>query len=273
MAVMVPASSLFVSEPPPHLFGNAGNEKKATWTNGNWLKSRFHFSFAEYRDSKRSSFGVLRVMNDDLVQPARGFGTHPHRNMEIVTYIVSGQLTHKDSMGTEETLGRGSVQFMTAGTGVRHSEFNHDPEKPLRFVQMWLMPNRSGLKPNYGGREPAAPTERDGRWAHLAMPVSSKCSPDKPVPINCDANIYAAEIKPGAALEFQLEAGRQAYVLCVEGSATAGGLGAGKLGRHDAMQVVGPGVISFSDAKPVGSTEIRDPEPGCHLLVVEMSQR
>lgn len=100
---------------PPAWFGNPGNENNPKWTNANWLKSRFHFSFAEYNNPKNSNFGVLRVMNDDLVQPSRGFGTHGHREMEICTYVVNGELTHKDSMGTQESLGKGSIQFMTAG--------------------------------------------------------------------------------------------------------------------------------------------------------------
>ena len=127
----------------PHFFmnrfGNGQNPSNdPAWTNNNWLKSRFHFSFAEYHNPKNSSYGVLRVMNDDLVQPKRGFGTHPHRNMEIITYIVHGKLTHKDSMGSAECLGRGSIQFMTAGKGVSHSEYN-DTEKPLRFIQTCVL--------------------------------------------------------------------------------------------------------------------------------------
>ena len=109
---------------PPAWFGNPGNENNPKWTNANWLKSRFHFSFAEYNDPKNSNFGVLRVMNDDLVQPSRGFGTHGHREMEICTYVVHGELTHKDSMGTQESLGKGSIQFMTAGE--------------LPFKRLWL---------------------------------------------------------------------------------------------------------------------------------------
>lgn len=109
----IPNSKLGVSEPNPSWFGNPGNEKNnSNWTNPNWLKSRFHFSFAEYSNPHNMGFGILRVMNDDLVQPNRGFGTHPHRDMEICTYIVEGKLTHKDSMGSQESLGRGGVQFM-----------------------------------------------------------------------------------------------------------------------------------------------------------------
>ena len=106
----IPAERLHVSEPPPHLFGNPPNPggEKRGWSNANWLKSRFHFSFAEYSNHKNASFGVLRVMNDDLVMPKRGFGEHGHANMEIVTYIVEGRLTHQDSTGTSETLGRGA---------------------------------------------------------------------------------------------------------------------------------------------------------------------
>ena len=119
----IPEDSLYHSEPPPSMFGNDENEDSPTWTNPNWLKSRFHFSFAEYHDPSNDHFGVLRVMNDDLVQPLRGFGMHPHRDMEIVTYILEGHLTHQDSMnrGMAQKIGRGSVQFMTAGTGVRET--------------------------------------------------------------------------------------------------------------------------------------------------------
>ena len=130
---------LFKSEPNPAWFGNGPNTAKAAgWDAPNWLTSRFHFAFAEYADQEgaKPGFGVLRVLNDDRVQPARGFGTHGHANMEIVTYVVSGELTHQDSMGTAETLTRGAVQFMTAGRGVRHSEHNLSPDKPLRFIQV-----------------------------------------------------------------------------------------------------------------------------------------
>lgn len=111
---VIPNDKLFVSEPEPQWFGNTGNAvNDPSWTNGNWLKSRFHFSFAEYNNFSNMNFGKIRVLNDDLVQPKRGFGTHPHANMEIVTYVVEGELTHADNMGTKESLGRGSIQFMT----------------------------------------------------------------------------------------------------------------------------------------------------------------
>lgn len=157
-------SKLGVSEPPPEWFGNRPNEAgNKNWTNKNWLKSRFHFSFAEYSNPKNTEFGVLRVMNDDLVQPDRGFGGHPHQNVEIVTYIVQGYLTHKDSMGTEETLTRGDIQFMTAGTGVQHSEHNRNKESVLRFIQIWINTRRRGLVPNYGSAVGSA-EQRKNKW-------------------------------------------------------------------------------------------------------------
>jgi len=235
---VVPRERLFVSQPPPHLFGNAENpspkEARAQgWNNDNWLKSRFHFSFAEYRQGP-GNFGVLRVMNDDLVQPARGFGAHGHSNMEIITFVVDGFLTHKDSMGTEETLGRGSVQFMTAGSGVRHSEHNLDKERPLRFIQSWVTPRRSGLNPNYGsmvGDQVAAEARRQ-RWAQLVGDVAAGSK--APVLINQDCNVFITELSPGAnAPALHVAADRQAYMLCVEGGADAAG-GAAGLSRQQA---------------------------------------
>ena len=176
---------LFVSEPNPQWFGNPPNASEATWTNTNWLKSRFHFAFAEYSNPQNACFGVLRVMNDDLVQPNRGFGTHPHREMEICTYVVEGELTHKDSIGTQETLGPGSVQFMTAGTGVQHSEHNLSATSPLRFIQMWIVPSQRGLAPNYGSACGKSVNLRNG-WTHLVSDVkSAAASPVKIHQVMC----------------------------------------------------------------------------------------
>ena len=174
-----------MSEPNPQWFGNPPNASEATWTNTNWLKSRFHFAFAEYSNPQNACFGVLRVMNDDLVQPNRGFGTHPHREMEICTYVVEGELTHKDSIGTQETLGPGSVQFMTAGTGVQHSEHNLSATSPLRFIQMWIVPSQRGLAPNYGSACGKSVNLRNG-WTRLVSDVkSAAASPVKIHQVMC----------------------------------------------------------------------------------------
>jgi len=187
---------------------------------------------------------VLRVLNDDLVQPSRGFGMHPHRNMEIITFVVDGSLTHKDSMGTEETLGRGSIQFMTAGSGIMHSEHNLDSNRPLRFIQSWVVPRSQGLRPNYGSMlgDDAAAENRKNQWSHVVSDVKSGNN-RAPVQINQDCNVFVAELDSGVeppALE--IVAGRQAYLLIVEGSVM---LGRVHFAQHDAGQLCGGQELSL----------------------------
>jgi redox-sensitive bicupin YhaK (pirin superfamily) len=181
-------------------------------------------------------------MNDDYVQPNRGFGTHGHNNMEIITYIVQGKLTHKDSMGTEETLGRGSVQFMTAGSGVRHSEYNHNKDSGLRFIQTWVTPRKSGLDPNYGSFDPisqhttqtmdsdsssssdttatTATCNARNQWRHMVSDCQNHKFPNTPVKIAQDANLFVTEMDANQTINFDIKQGRMAYMLCVEGSMT-----------------------------------------------------
>lgn len=256
--VKVPKEKLFVSEPDPRMFGNKGNEANLPgWNNGNWLQSRFHFSFAEYSNGP-SNFGVLRVMNDDLVQPKRGFGEHPHQNMEIITFVVDGFLTHQDSMGTRETLGRGSIQFMTAGTGVRHSEHNLDSSTPLRFIQSWIIPRAKGLRPNYGSMvgDAAAEGVRHNQWAHLVSDVDGEKA--TPVQINQDCNVYVTELDAGAVPPpFKIQGGRQAYMLNVEGEVT---IADQRFERHDAAMLQGELVL-----------EVQAGDKGAMVLLFEMS--
>jgi len=231
------------------------------WTNTNWLKSRFHFSFAEYSSRHNTNFGVLRVMNDDLVQPARGFGMHPHRDVEICTYVVEGQLTHADSMGTQETLGPGSIQFMTAGHGVHHSEHNHAPESPLRFVQMWLTPRQQGLQPNYGSFSPALETPEHNVVKHLVSDVQDTAA-DTPVKINTDTNIFVATVTPREHVEIPIKGSRQAYLLCVEGNGTLTLDGkCAELCQHDAAEIHSEGPL-----------KVEAGAGGVHVLVVEMAK-
>ena len=268
----IPESHLYVSEPPPNWFGNGANElTNPLWTNSNWLKSRFHFSFAEYRNPKNTCFGVLRVMNDDLVQGNRGFGTHPHRDVEIVTYIVDGTLTHQDSTGTRESLGRGSVQFMTAGTGIQHSEHNLE-DGPLRFVQIWITPRRTGLTPKYGGFDgttAAAKAARTNALAQLVGDDTQKEHAGAPVQIASDCSMYVAELERGQTVDFALRRGRQAYLLCVEGAVSAGGTASDSgddppraLVRHDAAEFRGEGSLRLT----AGEAE------GAHVLLLEMAE-
>lgn len=261
---VIPNSKLFVSEPDPRWFGNGPNPGvDPAWTNGNWLKSRFHFSFAEYHNPKNNNYGVLRVMNDDLVQPKRGFGEHPHRNMEIITYIVNGKLTHEDSMGNGESLGRGSIQFMTAGTGVYHSEFNHS-EKPLRFIQTWIVPERSGLQPNYGGFDAKGKNEKN-KVNHLASNVKDTTS-QTPVKVNQDVNCYASELELGKTVTLDIAKGRQAYMLCIEGTLKVNGE---TLSRHDGCEIQGDG-----EPITVEATGVEETENGqvAHFLMFEMME-
>jgi len=238
--VKVPQESLYVSEPDPRMFGNGRNVPDADgWNNGNWLKSRFHFNFAEYLGGK-NDFGVVRVMNDDLVQPDRGFGEHPHRDMEIVTYIVDGNLAHKDSMGKKEVLGRGSVQFMTAGSGIQHSEANANKSKPVRFIQTWITPRARGLRPNYGsmvGNESAGVARRN-QWAHVVSDVDSQAV-RTPVQINQDCNMHVTELDPStSAPTVTVGEGRQAYMLVMEGEVAL--QSGSSFSRHDAAEIYGP---------------------------------
>jgi len=256
----IPSSLLYVSEPNPRHFGNQPNPASAAhWTNSNWLKSRFHFSFAEY-DDNHSNFGVLRVLNDDLVQPQRGFGTHPHRNMEIVTYIVHGNLTHKDSMGTEETLGRGSVQFMTAGTGVYHSEHNLHPTEPLRFLQLWINPRQFNLPPNYGSMvAPSDKSCRHNKWMHIVSDVRNE--EKVPIKVNQDVNIHVTELDKDSHVDFTVRLDRQAYFVCVEGNLS---LNDENLSQQDAAEISG-----ISGEIPLKVTALNGPATA---MIIEMAK-
>ena len=183
-----------------------------------WLKSRFHFSFAEYRNPDNINFGALRVMNDDLVQAHTGFGKHPHNDMEIITYVLRGKLTHEDSMGNKESLERGAIQYMSAGTGIIHSEMNEDDEE-AHFIQTWIIPNEKNLKPQYGSKSFDL-SERHNKWLCLVGPKGS----DTSIPIYQDASMYASEIDAGTTLAFDLKEGRQLYIKVMEGDATINGI-------------------------------------------------
>jgi redox-sensitive bicupin YhaK (pirin superfamily) len=204
-------------------------------------------------------------MNDDLVQAHRGFGMHPHRDVEIVTYIVDGVLTHQDSTGTCESLGRGSVQFMSAGQGIMHSEHNHE-DAPLRFVQIWINTRRNGIEPEYGGFDGTTSVARAARTNSLAQLVGDR-NQDRdaaaPVKIEQDARMFVSELEPGKTVSLPLPKGRQAYLLCVEGAVTAREAAGGdlyELVRHDAAEIRGDGTLDLSASAQ-----------GAHVLLLEMA--
>lgn len=196
-----------------------------------WLDSHFHFSFADYYNPSNVHFGVLRVLNDDIVRAGTGFDTHPHENMEILSYVVNGELTHGDSMGNQRTLTHGQVQYMSAGTGVTHSERNRGTE-PLRFVQVWIYPDKKGYDPNYGDVMFEFEDRRD-KWLPIAASTEHMNS-EAPIRIHADANIYATIISKGKEMTFDVKEGRQAYMVLLEGEAEISGI---HLNMRDALEI------------------------------------
>ncbi len=177
-----------------------------------WLDSRHTFSFGDYYDAEQMGFGALRVMNDDRVAPGQGFGTHSHRDMEILSYVLAGALEHKDSLGNGEVLRPGEFQRMTAGTGIRHSEFNPSADEPVHFYQIWIMPERAGLPPSYEQR--AFPEEgRRGRWQRVA----SYAGRDGALRIHQDVEVFLALIAAGTALNFTAATGRRLWLQTLRG--------------------------------------------------------
>jgi redox-sensitive bicupin YhaK (pirin superfamily) len=196
------------------------------------IDSRHHFSFAEYYNPANMRFGDLRVLNDDLVKPGGGFDTHPHKNMEVLSYVVRGELTHEDSMGNRSSLTRGQVQYMSAGTGISHSEYNNRDDETLRFLQIWILPDRNGYAPNYGEYRFAI-EDRLNRWLPVAAGAGNA---DNGAPIKLRADIYAfaSILTRGGDLEFIVSQGRQAYMVLLEGAAYAGDL---LLSARDALEI------------------------------------
>jgi redox-sensitive bicupin YhaK (pirin superfamily) len=193
-------------------------------TDAGWLDSRHSFSFGEYHDPGHMGFRALRVINDDRVAPGAGFGTHPHRDMEIVSYVVSGALEHKDSIGTGSVIRPGEVQRMSAGTGIRHSEYNASRTEPVHFLQIWILPERAGLAPGYEQRAYSA-AERTDR---LRL-VADRHGTDGALTVHQDVKLYATTLTAGAKLDVPIAAGRYAWLHVVQGTVTAFGqpLGAG----------------------------------------------
>lgn len=184
-----------------------------------WLDSHHTFSFADYHDPRHMGFRALRVINEDRVQPGRGFGTHPHRDMEILSYVVEGELAHRDSLGTGSIIRPGDVQRMSAGSGVSHSEYNASTTDPVHFLQIWILPERRGIQPGYEQRAfPGA--ARDGA---LRL-VASQDGRDDSLTVHADVAVHAGLFTAGQRAELPLAAGRHAYVQVVRGEVRVNGL-------------------------------------------------
>lgn len=183
-----------------------------------WLSTNWHFSFGDYYDPKNMHWSALRVFNDDIIQGGGGFEPHPHRDMEIVSYVVSGGLEHRDGNGGHGIVHPGEIQVMSAGTGITHSEHNASKTEPMRLCQLWIMPRTKGAKPRWGQKQ-FTPEERSGKL----LPIVSDGSIPGTLPIDQDATIYVSQLKAGQSVTHQSKPGRHAYLFVIEGGVTLNG--------------------------------------------------
>ena len=217
-----------------------------------WHTGRFHFAFGDYEDPNNQNFGVLRALNGFVVQPNTGFETHPHEEMEIISYCVTGTLLHEDSMGNKNELKRGDSQYTCTGSGIMHSEMNGADNGLLRFFQIWIKPMRAGLQPKY--RENRISGDKvNGNLRHLA----SGEKVEGVMQIAQDANVFAAEISRNDQVSFRNKANRQSYVLCLEGEVSAENV---DLRENDALKLRGEETLIFKA------------QEASHLLIVEMAE-
>lgn len=206
-----------------------------------WLESWHSFSFADYHDPAHVRFASLRVINEDIVQAGKGFPTHGHRDMEILTYVLSGALQHKDSMGNGTQMRYGEVQVMSAGTGVQHSEFNPSPTEPVHLLQIWIMPDQQGLTPGYQQKNFSA-EEKRGRWCLLVSPDATQGS----LTLHQNVRVYAALLNGAETLDYSLASGRKAYLHVARGKVQANGHA---LAAGDALMMMDETTIALSKAQ------------------------
>lgn len=213
--------------------------EKRGLTTLDWLESRHTFSFGGYYDPNNKGFGALRVLNDDIVAPGGGFPEHGHRDMEIVTYVIDGDLQHRDSMGNGSVIGARRAQRMTAGTGVLHSEYNASEERPVHLLQIWIIPERKGLEPSYEEMEVVMADPMDG-WVEIA----SGSGANGAMKIHREVSIYAASLGAGRKREIFLEPGRRGWLQLISGRLNVNGTA---MGPGDGLRVEGEsGFTAFS---------------------------
>jgi redox-sensitive bicupin YhaK (pirin superfamily) len=203
-----------------------------------WLDTYHSFSFADYYDPNHMGFSALRVINEDRVAPATGFPMHPHEDMEIITYVLEGALEHKDSMGNGSVIRPGDVQRMSAGTGVRHSEYNPSKDEPVHLLQIWILPDRGGVTPSYEQRR-FPPEEIQGRLRTVASPDGR----DGSVTIHQDARLYAARLAGGEPLVYELGEGRSAWLQVARGTAVLNGE---RLAAGDGVAIQGEPAVTIA---------------------------
>jgi redox-sensitive bicupin YhaK (pirin superfamily) len=220
--------------------------------NHGWLDSHHTFSFADYFDPKHVQFHSLRVLNEDRVLGGQGFGSHPHRDMEIISYVVSGALEHKDSLGTKAVMRAGDVQRISAGTGVVHSEYNASAEEPVHFLQIWILPDERGVKPEY-----AEKSFRDAAPGKLHL-IASKAGRDGSLSIHQDTDVSVARLGKGETLDYAFSGGRAGWVQLIEGSLAVNGV---EMAAGDGAAVSGEDRVRL---------EAFDSADGAHFLFFDL---
>jgi quercetin 2,3-dioxygenase len=224
--------------------------KERGHANHGWLDTYHSFSFSDYYDPKFMGFRSLRVINEDWVKPGFGFPTHPHRDMEIITYVLEGSLEHKDSMGTGSVIRPGEIQKMSAGTGVRHSEFNHSKDELVHLYQLWILPEKEGLKPMYEQKGIPA-EEKQGKLRLLASPTPN----DGAVQLSQDAELYTVQLDPGKKVDHRLDEGRYAWVQVIRGTMNVAG---NELNAGDGAALSQEKLVQMSGIKDGGEVLLFD---------------
>jgi hypothetical protein len=207
------------------------------FSDAGWLQTYWHFSFSDYQDPKNVNWGALRVFNDDVVQGGGGFGMHPHRDMEIITYVVDGELEHQDHLGNRGVVHPGEVQVMSAGKGIVHAEHNHSPDRPVHLMQLWIFPRTKGSKPRWDQKR-FTPQERAGKL----LPVVSSGNVDGTLAIDQDATIYVSRLAKDQKVTHESAAGRHGYLFVIDGAVTLNGQ---RLGKGDQARIHGEKALSI----------------------------
>ena len=208
-----------------------------------WLSTYYHFSFADYFDPQKMNYGPLRVFNDDTIQPATGFDLHPHNDMEIITYVIDGELEHKDSHGNQGVIRPGEIQVMTAGSGILHSERNHSNEKPLHLLQMWIVPDKKGLEPSWQQKE-FSKEQRLDKLLHVVSPLDS--NKNGALTIHQNASFYVSSLTQGVEILHELQPGRKTYLFVIDGQIKINGI---SMQTRDAAKIEEESKLSIKSEK------------------------
>ena len=219
-----------------------------------WLDTTHHFSFGEYFNPDKMNFGPLRVFNDDIIQPGTGFDLHQHHDMEIITYVIDGELEHKDNQGNQGIIQHGEVQRMSAGSGITHAEFNHSKEKPLRLLQMWIFPNKKELQPSWE-QEKFSKEERLDKLLLVVAPDDTMV--EKALHIHQDVAFYISSLTPNHTIERKLKSGRKSYLFVIDGEVQ---LNHNIMKTRDAARIENENQLSITSTKPTELILIDLPE-------------